>query len=86
VLLLGLKPVQAERWVKRSGDGVGAKVRLMDEFSEVGIEFLSAESDRRDYVLTVRLRFSLLKVHLEVLQVQQCLLKRSKAISAVVTF
>jgi hypothetical protein len=47
----------------------------MDEFGEVGIEFLSTESNCRDHVLTVRLCFSLLKVHSEGLQVWQCLPK-----------
>jgi hypothetical protein len=85
VLPLGLKPVQAGRWVEGSGDGVGTGVRLMDKFSEVNIEFLSTKSNCRDHVLTVRLWFSLLKVHSEGLQVWQCLPKWPKAIATVVT-
>ena len=41
----------------------------MDEESEVGVEFLCAEGDRRGHVLAVMLLFSLIKVHLEGLEV-----------------
>jgi hypothetical protein len=75
VLLLRLELVQAERWVQRCGDSVVADVRLIDKSRKVGVEFLEAEGDGVSHELTVLLLTGLLKVHLQGLQVQQCLPK-----------